>query len=55
MSAHEATPDEVGAASRWRAWQARGAQGDRRRELMMSRVAIAVAIGLGAWLWIQAS
>lgn len=47
-----ATPDAE-ADIRWREWQARGADGDRRRGVAMGRLSILVSIGLAFWLLVQ--
>jgi hypothetical protein len=38
---------------RWRDWQARGAAGDRRREVRMGGLTLLIALGLGIWLFVQ--
>lgn len=38
---------------RWRKWQARGAEGDRRRAIVMGTLGGVVAFGVTAWLLIQ--
>jgi hypothetical protein len=41
------------AENRWRKWQARGADNDRRLATKMRRVLMLVATGLVAWLYVQ--
>ncbi len=42
-----------GVEARWQAWQARGADGDRRRVGTMRWVAALVGLSLTAWLLLQ--
>ena len=38
---------------RWRQWQARGAEADRRRATAVGRLSALAAVGLMIWLFIQ--
>jgi hypothetical protein len=38
---------------RWRAWQLRGVEGDRRRAALMGRVSTVIGIGIAIWLVVQ--
>jgi hypothetical protein len=44
---------DVDGDNRWRAWQARAAEGDRRLATRMRKVIVLVAAGLAAWLVVQ--
>lgn len=39
--------------ARWRQWQARGAEADRRRATAIGRLSAIAAVGLAIWLFIQ--
>ena len=47
-----AVPD-ADADIRWRDWQARGADGDRRRATIMGRLMVLIGIALTVWLFGQ--
>ena len=47
-----AVPDPE-ADIRWREWKARGAEDDRRRTIMMRRLAVLIGIGLAVLLFVQ--
>jgi hypothetical protein len=44
---------DVDSDNRWRAWQARAAEGDRRLTTRMRKVIVLVAASLAAWLFVQ--
>ena len=50
MSPLAAEPDAE-MERQWRAWQARGVHGDRRRAAIMGRVIIVATFGLVVWLF----
>jgi hypothetical protein len=53
MKSGIAEPFEADADVRWRDWQARGAEDDRRRVVMMRRLSVVVSVGLALWLLVQ--
>jgi hypothetical protein len=53
MTSHAALAPDAEADIRWREWQVRGAEGDRRRVATMRRLSVLVSIGLAVWLFVQ--
>lgn len=53
MTTNTALAPDVEADIRWRDWQARGAEGDRRRAATMGRLTVLISIGLAIWLLVQ--
>jgi hypothetical protein len=53
MTNHIAITADADADIRWRAWQARGAEGDRRSAATMGGLTVLVSIGVAFWLFIQ--
>ena len=47
-----AAPDPQ-ADLRWREWQARGAEADRRQAVAAGRLTMLIALGLAIWLFVQ--
>jgi hypothetical protein len=48
-----ATLSDSEADIRWRNWQARGAESDRRTATMMRRLMLVIATGWVVWLFVQ--
>jgi hypothetical protein len=46
MTTHASTLADAEADMRWQAWQARGAESDRRSDTRMRRLTVLIAIGL---------
>jgi hypothetical protein len=53
MIEQNASPYDAASDLRWRAWQARGREEDRRRAIAARVVMIAVAVALAAWLLVE--
>lgn len=53
MSPAVLEPVDAEADTRWRAWQARGVYGDRRRQVQLGRLLALVAIMSVGWTLIQ--
>jgi hypothetical protein len=53
MSALVASALDREADVRWREWQARGAERDRRSAATMGGLTVLVSIGMAFWLFIQ--
>jgi hypothetical protein len=53
MTNHIALTADADANVRWREWQARGAEADRRRAATMSGLTVLVSVGLTFWLFVQ--
>jgi hypothetical protein len=53
MTSHAATVTKAEADIRWRDWQARGAEIDRRTAKRMARLMLLIAIGSAIWLFVQ--
>ena len=53
MTTYTAALPDADADIRWRDWQARGAEGDRRRAAIMGRLMVLIAIALTVWLFGQ--
>jgi len=53
MTSQVATVATAEADLRWRNWQARGAESDRRTAQRMGRLLLLIATGLAMWLFVQ--
>jgi hypothetical protein len=53
MTTPTAIVADAHADTRWRAWQARGAESDRRTARMMRGVVFVIVVAYAAWLVVQ--
>jgi hypothetical protein len=53
MTLHDSPAVDAEADIRWRDWQARGADGDRRRAATMWKLSVIVTLALALWLMTQ--
>ena len=53
MTSHVASISDPDAEIRWRAWQARGAAGERRTATRMRQVMLLIVSALVIWFYVQ--
>ncbi len=53
MEPQYTTAQDADLEVRWRAWQARGAEADRRTAMTTRTLSVLIAIALGGWLLVQ--